>query len=80
MAYIGIGSSNADELFLEKFVEKYSTWLDGDRQPRFHGKGFIVLYDSNTARELVKKCLAEAEAGTISIYSMNRLWDQAGVN
>ena len=71
MAYLGIGYSGSDDTLLASIVEKNSDWLDGDRQPKFYGSGFIVLYDSNTAREFVKKCFAEAPAQTISVFSMS---------
>lgn len=80
MAYIGIGYSGSDEAFLKRFVDAHSDWLNGDRQPRFHGPCFIVLYDSNTAREFVRKCSAAAPAGTLSMYAMTRPFDQTGMH
>ncbi len=70
MAYIGIGSSSDDPAFLQSMVEAHSDWLSGDRIPRFFGDRFLVLYDSNTAREFAKKCLQAAASGTITIYPM----------
>lgn len=72
MAYIGIGFSGDDTTFLEDFVAKHQIWLKGDRQPKFFGKCFILLYDSNTAREFAKKCLYEAPEDTISIFPMEK--------
>jgi len=72
MAYLGIGYSGSDAVFLRTIVEKNMSWLKGDRLPRFFGDAFIVLYDSNTAREFVKKCKAAAEENTITVYPMDR--------
>lgn len=75
MAYIGIGYSGDDQEFLTDFVERNLQWLQGDRQPKFFGKSFVVFYDSNTAREFIKKCLAATSADTISIYPMEKPLD-----
>jgi hypothetical protein len=75
MAYIGIGYSGPDEDFLTRFVEEHSAWLYGDRHPRFFGKSFLVLYDSNTAREFLKKCLKAAVRDTIVVYPMEKPLD-----
>ncbi len=72
MAYIGIGYTGNDSDFLKNFVEKHSIWLKGDRQPKFFGTHFLVLYDSNTAREFVRKCLDAANNNAISIYPMEK--------
>jgi hypothetical protein len=72
MAYIGIGNSGEDEQFLRTLVENNSPWLRGDRIPRFFGDRFLVLYDSNTAREFAKKCVTQSPHGTITIYPMER--------
>ncbi|MDD5673256.1 MAG: hypothetical protein PHC61_03765 [Chitinivibrionales bacterium] len=72
MAYLGIGFSGKDPSFLHAQVEKYSDWLKGDRQPHFFGDCFVVLYDSNTAREFVKKCSSETDEDSITVYSMSR--------
>ena len=77
MAYLGIGFTGTDDSFLQKFVEKHEEWLDGDRQPKFYGNGFIVLYDSNTAREFVKKCITAAPAGSLTVYPMSRPFEPA---
>jgi hypothetical protein len=71
MAYIGIGYSGNDPSFLRSQVDKCLSWLQGDRRPYFFGDGFVVLYDSNTAREFAKKCSAEAGASRISVYPMD---------
>lgn len=75
MAYIGIGYSGSDSDFLQNFVEYHRVWLNGDRQPKFFGKCFLLLYDSNTAREFIGKCLAEAPQDTISVYQMEKSAD-----
>jgi hypothetical protein len=72
MAYIGIGYSGENATFLRDIVQRHGAWLKGDRVPRFFGDGFLVLYDSNTAREFAKKCLEAAEKNTIVIYPMER--------
>jgi len=70
MSYLGIGYNGPESTFLRDEVNKYMDWLKGDRLPRFFGDAFIVLYDSNTAREFAKKCKADSSAETISIYHM----------
>ena len=75
MAYIGIGYSGSDSDFLQDLVNQHRIWLKGDRQPRFFGKCFLILYDSNTAREFAKKCLAAAAQDTISIFPMEKAID-----
>jgi hypothetical protein len=72
MAYIGIGYSGSDVNFLTVFVEKHRLWLQGDRQPRFFGTSFLLLYDSNTAREFAKKCIAAAAKDTITVFPMEK--------
>jgi hypothetical protein len=72
VAYIGIGYSGQKSLFLKEQVDKNIQWLKGDRMPRFFGDCFIVLYDSNTAREFAKKCTREAEENAIIVYPMQR--------
>ncbi|MBD3346300.1 MAG: hypothetical protein GF401_14690 [Chitinivibrionales bacterium] len=72
MAYIGIGYSGEDSGFLRNQVDKHIQWLKGDRLPRFFGERFLVLYDSNTAREFAKKCIDAAEENSITTYPMER--------
>ena len=72
MAYLGIGYSGPETSFLREQVNKRSDWLKGDRLPRFYGDDFIVLYDSNTAREFAKKCMAADPHGDIHIYTMEK--------
>jgi hypothetical protein len=72
MAYIGIGYSGGQKEFLREQVSRHSAWLKGDRVPRFYGDGFVVLYDSNTAREFAGKCVDAAEKNAITIYPMER--------
>lgn len=72
MAYIGIGYSGDRPHFLRAFAEQHDAWLKGDRMPRFFGDAFIVLYDSNTAREFAKKCRDAAEPDSLVMYTMER--------
>lgn len=72
MAFIGIGFSGNDSEFLQNLVNEHIIWLRGDRQPKFFGKRFLILYDSNTAREFANKCLAAAPENTISIFPMEK--------
>jgi hypothetical protein len=73
MTYLGIGYSGPDKLFLRDLVNKHIHWLKGDRLPRFFGDAFIVLYDSNTAREFAKKCKeASDDENVIVIYPMDK--------
>ena len=72
MAYLGIGYSGQKKSFLRQQVKKQINWLKGDRLPRFFGDDFIVLYDSNTAREFAKKCVDTDKDDAIQIYSMER--------
>jgi len=72
MAYLGIGYSGTDTSFLHNQVNSEIDWLKGDRLPRFFGNDFLVLYDSNTAREFAKKCCAAATDGTVTIYTMEK--------
>jgi len=75
MAYLGIGYSGEDEQFLRNRVEEHREWLKADRLPRFFGSGFVVLYDSNTAREFVRKCRAMATDGELCVYPMERPYE-----
>jgi hypothetical protein len=72
MAYIGIGYSGVQKEFLREQVSLHSAWLKGDRVPRFYGDGFVVLYDSNTAREFARKCREAAEKNAVTVYPMER--------
>lgn len=72
MAYIGIGYSGRNSTFLRDQVDKHIDWLSGDRLPRFFGDAFIVLYDSNIAREFAKKCMQAANKNEITLYPMER--------
>ena len=72
MAYLGIGYTGNDPEFLKDLVNKHMSWLKGDRLPRFLGDSFIVLYDSNTAREFAKKCKDSSDNNSIILYTMNR--------
>ena len=72
MAYLGIGYSGQKASFLREQVNKQIAWLKGDRLPRFFGDDFIVLYDSNTAREFAKKCINSDKDNSIQIYTMEK--------
>lgn len=72
MAYLGIGYSGPQESFLREQVNKRIDWLKGDRLPRFYGDDFVVLYDSNTAREFVKKCRLEDCDNALHVYVMEK--------
>ncbi|NLG19172.1 MAG: hypothetical protein GX556_17755 [Fibrobacter sp.] len=72
MTYLGIGYSGSDPSFLREQVNLNLAWLKGDRLPRFFGDSFLVLYDSNTAREFAKKVKAAAEKDSITIYTMDK--------
>ena len=70
MAYIGIGYSGNDATCLREMVRRNSAWLNGDRIPRFYGDNFIVLYDSNTAREFVSRCRRQPFGPELTVYTM----------
>ena len=70
MAWLGICYDGPDSEFLPSTIEKHKQWLKGDRIPRIFGKHFIVIYDSNTAREFVKKIKSELEQGKIVVYTI----------
>jgi hypothetical protein len=72
MAYLGIGYSGPDSAFLRDLAHEHDAWLKGDRALRFFGDRFVVLYDSNTAREFAARCLETAPEDTVRIYAMKR--------
>jgi hypothetical protein len=72
MAYLGIGYTGDSIGFLRNLVNEHISWLKGDRLPRFFGDSFIILYDSNTAREFAKICKDNAEYNTITLFTMNK--------
>jgi hypothetical protein len=72
MSYIGIGYNGDDERLLSSLAQEHMPWLRGDRVPRFFGDRFVVLYDSNTAREFVKKCRARAGKSALTVFHMER--------
>jgi hypothetical protein len=72
MAYLGIGYSGNETSFLRELVSNYINWLKGDRLPRFYGDDFIVLYDSNTAREFAKRCKDADNCDAVHIYAMDK--------
>ena len=73
MAFLGIGYSGSRENFLSDLVSEHNDWLVGDRVPRFFGDSFLVMYDSNTAREFAKKCTDADDENGIVVYTMERL-------
>jgi len=72
MAYLGIGYSGPEASFLREQVTRHIDWLKGDRLPRFFGDDFVVLYDSNTAREFAKKCSHADRNGAVHIFIMEK--------
>jgi hypothetical protein len=76
MSYLGIGYNGEEHSFLRDEVNRYMDWLKSDRLPRFFGDSFIVLYDSNTAREFAKKCRQDSGQGAICIYHMEKPADE----
>jgi hypothetical protein len=72
MSYLGIGYTGPTQSFLRDEVSKYMDWLKGDGLSRFFGDSFLVLYDSNTAREFAKKCKTDSGSDTITLYHMER--------
>jgi hypothetical protein len=72
MAYIGIGYSGEDASFLQMMVDEHAAWLQGDRLPHLIGDRFLLLYDSNTAREFARKCFDRAQGKKISCYPVGR--------
>jgi hypothetical protein len=72
VAYLGIGYSGSDSSFLREQVNIHLNWLKGDRLPRFFGDSFLVLYDSNTAREFARKIRQTATDNSITVYPMER--------
>jgi hypothetical protein len=73
VAYLGIGYSGDNPRFLRDLVEEHVAWLKAERVPRFFGDSFVVLYDSNTAREFAHKCAqAAGDKNALSVYPMER--------
>ncbi|MCL2220501.1 MAG: hypothetical protein FWB94_11550 [Chitinispirillia bacterium] len=72
MAYLGIGYLGSRQGFLADIVEENQEWLKGDRYPRFFGDSFIVMYDSNTAREFARKCQVADDEDRVVVYTMDR--------
>jgi hypothetical protein len=75
MAYIGIGYTGDDPKFLRRLAEEHIAWLKADRMPRFFGDAFVVLYDSNTAREFVSMCRRQAPKASLCVYPMERSYE-----
>lgn len=72
MAYLGIGYSGSEKTFMRDQVNNHINWLKSDRLPRFYGDDFVVLYDSNTAREFAKKCKSADAENAVHIYTMEK--------
>jgi hypothetical protein len=72
MAFLGIGYLGHKAGFLTGLVNENSEWLKGDRVPRFFGDSFVVMFDSNTAREFAKKCKDADDENGVVIYPMER--------
>jgi hypothetical protein len=72
MSYLGIGYSGNKKNFLTDLVKEHRAWLSGDKNPRFFGDSFLVMYDSNTAREFAKMCRDADSDNGIVVYPMER--------
>lgn len=72
MAYIGIGYNGNIEGYLKSFFDNEKDWISGERKPRFFGDSFVVLFDSNTSREIIKKISEDAPTDSISIFPMGK--------
>jgi hypothetical protein len=72
MSYLGIGYSGDRKTFLADLVNEKRDWLKGDRNPRFFGDSFLVMYDSNIAREFAKMCRDADSEGCVVVYPMER--------
>lgn len=72
MGYLGIGYCGTREGFLKNLVNENLEWLSGDRNPRMFGDAFLVMYDSNTAREFAKICTDADDENNIVVYPMER--------
>lgn len=72
MAYIGIGYSGHIEGYLKSFFERENEWIYSERKPRFFGDSFVVLFDSNTSREIIKKISTDAPKDSIMIFPMGK--------
>ncbi len=73
MSYIGIGYKGSEKSLLEKYAKKHRDWLEGDRKPMFFGESFLVMYDSNTAREFIKMCLRDLAVSKLVVYKMDEI-------
>ncbi len=70
MAWLGICYEGTDGDFLPSILRKHEAWLAGDRMPKLFGSNFVVMYDSNTARELLKKIKTDLVTGRIVVYTI----------
>jgi hypothetical protein len=70
MAWIGVCYEGSDTEFLSSELEKYSAWLNGDRLPRLVGKNLMIIYDSNTAQEFLKKLRKDLISGKVTVYNI----------
>jgi len=70
MAYIGIGYSGKEDGALTAFFDRNREWVHGERRPRFFGSDFVILFDSNTTREIVKKLNTELGSDTIAVFTI----------
>jgi len=70
MAYIGIGYSGKEENALTAFFDRNREWIHGERRPRFFGSNFVILFDSNTTREIVRKLHTEFGSQEISVFTI----------
>lgn len=70
MAWLGICYEGEEANFLPRVVEENHEWLKNDRIPRVYGSHFVLIYDSNTAREFLKKIKSQLKTGKITVYTV----------
>lgn len=70
MAWLGVCYEGEQNDFLPEVVREHEDWLKGDRMPRMYGSNFFVIYDSNTAREFIKKIKNKLAGGRIVVYTI----------
>ncbi len=70
MAWLGVCYKGEQSNVLSNIIDKHKAWLKGDRMPKLYGDNFFVIYDSNTAREFIKKIKSENFSGKIIVYTI----------
>jgi len=71
MSYIGIGYKGSDQHYLRKLVLRHDAWLAADRSYSFYGDQFLVMYDSNTTRELCHIICTEVDAADVEFFTLS---------